>query len=143
MRYHNHGTGKLIEIQSLKSKGGKFHVRAPAFFLWPEKNDAGVAAGPVSSQIGKTFVRCNQPTPFKLNARPDNLIGKALPTLLHNRCGVMAACGKRAGHLTGQVLIDFEAGTHRLVSNRRGIKSALFTASAANFRAALMSSAVS
>ena len=106
VRYHNHGAGKLIEIHMLKSEGGKFHIRAPAFLLRPEKNDAGMTAGPMSSQIGKTFVRGNQPASLNLNARPDNFIGKALPALFHDRCGVMAACGKPCR-------LPDEAGPHR------------------------------
>ena len=96
----------------------------------------------MSAEIGKSLVNRDQPAPLGLNAGPEVIILCSLPALPHYRRCIVSARDCQVGNLPGQILIDLDARTHWPLSRWSGTKSALLTASAANFSAALMSSPV-
>jgi len=143
IRHHHNSAGEVVELKLVKRNGGKLQVRAAALFRRPQEDYTGVAPRGMQSQIGEPFIRRNQPAPLILNARPKLIVGQSLPALPDDSRHIVTPSGDEVGNLPREILVDLNVRNHRPLVRWRGTKSALFTASAANLRAALMSSSVS
>ena len=90
----------------------------------------------IDPYICKAFIRSDEPPFLLLHQRPECCICETLPALHDNSHSIVTAFREQVGHLSGQVLIHLDADAHVHPCATSGMKSVLFTASAANFNAA-------
>jgi hypothetical protein len=90
-RYHDQRTGNEIQVQSAKSLRREVDVGLSALTRGSQQNYRRMASGRISAEVGETLVGGHQPALLALYARPQDIIGSALPSLLHHCCGVAAA----------------------------------------------------
>ena len=128
-----------VEIQAFKRQAHQVQESPTAFYSRPQQQHAGVCSRRISSQVGERLVACNEPASLSLNADPQELVGDSLPSLTNDRRSIVPMLRQCLGHLPWQILVNLD-GNQRRPLRLTGTKSAVFTASAANFRAALMSS---
>jgi hypothetical protein len=105
--------------------------------------DSRCPARRVLAQVGKSLVSRHQPAPLTLDLAAIRFRPTFPASLAPPRGCVVTADEQQVGDLPGQVFIDLESRTHWPLTRWSGMKSVLLTASAANFRAALVSSALS
>jgi hypothetical protein len=136
MGHNNDRTGQLFERQTIKSSLRQLQVATSTFFIQPEKEDTDMATRRIDTQICKAFIRSDEPPLLLLYPRPECFICQTLLTLHDNSHSIVTPRREQLCHLSRQVFIHFNADTHAHPRTTRGIKSVLFTASAANFNAA-------
>ncbi len=145
-----HGTGRHdddaalngIEVEAVQQRLGQADIGATALTRQPEQDDTAVRTRRMHSGIGEPLVRGEEAAVFTLDHRPELLVGHAGQARLHDGDRVVACSPQGEGNIGRQVLVNFDAQGWRSYS-ASGNRSKRLTASAANDRAAWMSSRVS
>lgn len=120
----------------------QFQVPSPALLVQTEEKHSNMTPRWMSAYVSKALIGSCQPTVLSLNLWPEDLVRQTLPSLIQNCRGIVPCFRKEISYLTGQVFVNLYTDTQRPACSASGIKSAWLTASAANLKAARISSLV-
>ena len=139
---HDSRASVCIKVKLSDCSLDQSDVCTAALFLRPQEYDADVRSGWIGAKIGKSLVAGDQPALLALHTLPHSGVREATPSLSHHRPSIVTVSSKNFGDLWRKIFVYLEARRHCSPATWRGTKSALLTASAANFNAALTSSIV-
>src|SRR5713101_6863775 len=72
--HNNDRTCQLFEGQTIKGSLRQLQVATSTFFIQPEKEDTGMATRRIDTQVGKAFIRSDEPPFLLLYPRPECFI---------------------------------------------------------------------
>jgi hypothetical protein len=80
--HYDDGASDLIKVETLESCRRELRIAAAVLLNRSQQDHSGMTSRSISAEIGKSFIGCDQPASFSLNALPENLVGGPLPPLL-------------------------------------------------------------